>query len=390
MHALWRPPLLYLFCLVLHVVVPCTTRTGYACDDRGTPLRYRINGFRVLLLVTAGFLWASTHKGHDTRAESVDELLWSLGVSNAIGLVLSVYYVFWRARGRPLDLRLRCLTVGATKKSKKSLAAEAAVVQSRGPLSNLFFGMEFNPSHRILGVPVDVKMYLYLAGAVNLEIIVLSLLFDVFSAAPIAASVVSGCLTWFCLEYMFFEHVHLYTYDLFAERIGFKLVWGCFVFYPYFYAIPMIAVSTAAASGAADVTPSIAALSLALFAVGWICTRGANLQKFQFKVDPKRNRFLGCMDQRAVPGSRGRLLCSGFWGLARHLNYLGETLQALGVALPGAAMGAWWAFLYPVYYALLFVGRERDDEWICKAKYGEVLWKKYTDLVPWRIVPGIY
>lgn len=41
----------------------------------------------------------------------------------------------------------------------------------------------------------------------------------------------------FLTEYLYFEEIHLYTYDLFAEKVGFKLFWGCFVFYPFFYAI---------------------------------------------------------------------------------------------------------------------------------------------------------
>ena len=44
-------------------------------------------------------------------------------------------------------------------------------------------------------------------------------------------------LTYFIIDYFIFEEVHLYTYDLFAERVGFKLGWGCMVFYPYFYSI---------------------------------------------------------------------------------------------------------------------------------------------------------
>ncbi len=43
--------------------------------------------------------------------------------------------------------------------------------------------------------------------------------------------------SWFIGEYLYFEKVHLFTYDIFAEKIGFKLVWGCLVFYPCFYTI---------------------------------------------------------------------------------------------------------------------------------------------------------
>ena len=41
----------------------------------------------------------------------------------------------------------------------------------------------------------------------------------------------------FICEYLYFEFVHIYTYDIFCERIGFKLTWGCLCFYPFIYCI---------------------------------------------------------------------------------------------------------------------------------------------------------
>ena len=39
-------------------------------------------------------------------------------------------------------------------------------------------------------------------------------------------------LTYFVIDYLSFEKVHLYNYDIFAERVGIKLGWGCLTFYP--------------------------------------------------------------------------------------------------------------------------------------------------------------
>ena len=36
---------------------------------------------------------------------------------------------------------------------------------------------------------------------------------------------------------------------------------------------------------------------------------------------------------RVVGGDGKQLLCSGFWRLSRHINYLGEILMAIGLAL---------------------------------------------------------
>jgi len=35
-----------------------------------------------------------------------------------------------------------------------------------------------------------------------------------------------------------------------------------------------------------------------------------------------------------VEGTKGRVLCSGFWGLSRHINYMGEIVQVLGKCAP--------------------------------------------------------
>jgi len=86
-------------------------------------------------------------------------------------------------------------------------------------------------------------------------------------------------------------------------------------------------------------------------------------------VHPEKNIFLNLFQQTVLDGSNGRILVSGFWGMARHINYLGEIIQALALALP-----AWLAsdcrnyqsFLYPLYYIALFIPRAMHDDKICE------------------------
>ena len=79
--------------------------------------------------------------------------------------------------------------------------------------------------------------------------------------------------------------------------------------------------------------------------------------------------------------------------MARHLNYFGEILQGLALALPGVlacrGVGRALPLLYPLYYIVLFVTRQIDDDAVCSKKYG-VKWDEYCRAVPWRIVPGVY
>ena len=147
---------------------------------------------------------------------------------------------------------------------------------------------------------IDGKMFLYLAGAVMLTLHLLGgaalhaqrweggsvagssdepeMLTDQNSGPLSRAMVVyMCCFAWFCMEYLYFEDVHTFTYDLFAERLGFKLVWGCLCFYPHFYCIGVWSMLDLR-DPADDLSQTTAIAIVVLFFVGWAFTRGANLQ----------------------------------------------------------------------------------------------------------------
>ena len=169
------------------------------------------------------------------------------------------------------------------------------------------------------------------------------------------------------------------------------MCWGCWCFYPFFYCVgvwPLVDSAQGYENGDLSVASAVSCFVVFLF--GWLLTRGANLQKFYFRTEKSKTFFFGLIQNVAVPGSRGRILCSGFWGISRHVNYFGEIIQGVALALPGwIVSGSLLPWLYPLYYVLLFVPRDLDDDEICSAKYGSS-WDKYRDLVPYRIVPGLY
>lgn len=117
-------------------------------------------------------------------------------------------------------------------------------------------------------------------------------------------------------------------------------------------------------------------------------SRGANLQKFLFKTRPDAKLF-GLLAPRTIGEGSRRLLCSGFWGLSRHINYLGEILMAVGLVLALGRPLDPWPWLYPLYYVALLLPRQVDDDRRCARKYG-ALWEEYCRLVPYRIIPRIY
>jgi protein-S-isoprenylcysteine O-methyltransferase Ste14 len=346
------PAVVYLAVLALHMLWPTRSTPGYVPGPDGEPLRYRLNGL-VVMLVMVG-VWAGL-----CRAEVLawDALYvhgaWSFAGAVAIGLGFTLAIVL------------------------------PAPPTGRGLLLDLFLGRLENPQWR----GVDAKMYLYLVGAVMLELNLLSACAHhvlLYGPSP-GVLLYTALFSFFACEYLYFERVHLYTYDLFAERVGFKLGWGCLAFYPYFYAI-----GAWAEAGRPDAGQPVWWLvaSAACFFAGWGLARGANLQKYGFKTRPTEP-YLGLLLPEVVTDGRRSLLVNGFWGVSRHVNYLGEVLMAVGLALSLGRPLDPLPWLYPLYYVLLLVPRQWDDDARCAKKYG-ALWDEYRRRVPYRIVPGLY
>ena len=353
----FTPWLIYAGIFALHVLLPARCVVGYVRGERsGDRLSYRLNG----------------------------------------PLVLAVSVVAWLAAGysslMPWDWLWTHRWSGAAGAFVLGLLASAAAVMtasSRGGsfLAEFYFGRRANP--RMFNGRVDAKMFLYLVGAVLLELNLLSFAAHHFLAYPENPSpgivLYVALFTWFVCDYLIFERVHLYTYDLFAERVGFKLVWGCLFWYPYFYVVGLWSVADLANPN----SPAwlLAAAALAFFA-GWTLARGSNMQKYTFKRHPEK-AFLGRLAPRAFSDGERLVLYSGFWGISRHVNYLGEILMACGLVLSLGWLLEPGPWLYPLYYVALLLPRERDDDRRCEEKYGQ-LWEQYRRKVPWRIVPRVY
>jgi len=358
----------------LHIIFPVKKIKGYVKHEKtGDVLNYRING--IIVLPASILIWFLLGYFDIVAYDWLYQIRWS-GLVSAIvmGLIFSFILV---------------LKVPSTGKSF---------------LADFWLGRIWNP--QIGNGFIDAKMWLYLIGAVMLQLNALSfaahhlqIMIDWNAAGNMGLwqalrehgdKVNWGFLlgvamtSWFCWDYLIFEKVHLYTYDLFAERVGFKLGFGCLTFYPYFYAISLWC-TVGLENPKHPLWLTI--LFACIFLFGWVFTRGANLQKYIFKVAPNKN-FLW-MKPEVITDGKHSLLVSGYWGTSRHINYMGEIIQAIAIAIAAGYPGVWQIWLYPIYYIGLLFSREADDGKICKAKYGE-LWDEYKKKVRYRIIPFIY
>jgi protein-S-isoprenylcysteine O-methyltransferase Ste14 len=179
------------------------------------------------------------------------------------------------------------------------------------------------------------------------------------------------------------EAAMLTTWDIKRERFGWMLAWGNLVWVPFVYSLQ----AHYLVDHVHEIGISATIVLVSLDLVGYAIFRGANLQKHRFRENPetlvwgRRPEVLG-----TTPGTR--LLASGWWGLARHVNYLGDLLMGLAWCLPTGFRHP-LPYVYVAFLAVLLVHRERRDHAACLAKYGQD-WAAYCRRVPWRIIPGIY
>jgi Delta14-sterol reductase len=298
----------YVLIFSIHKFFPARLVEGYCCDSDGKPLVYRLNGIWVNMICIAFFY-----------LNIVDRTLF---YSNFIGCSITaclfgiVIAAWFYARGytnqkeEEYCARNRCQTVDQKplvigsrrspckiKDDTKFNLSNSNTAPSRSAM--FFLGCEWNP--RIFNV--DIKMFLYIVGAVYLQINILSAIeYQCISLniekPTIALQIYSSLFTFFLFEYLYFEEIHLYTYDLFAEKVGFKLIWGCLFFYPFFYCVGIHCI----VSTRNDIQPMTAFVICMVYMLGWIITRGANLQKYYYKRNPKNKYvFFNCMEQRHLP-----------------------------------------------------------------------------------------
>jgi len=177
------------------------------------------------------------------------------------------------------------------------------------------------------------------------------------------------------------EKAILTTMDITTDGFGFMLVFGDMAWVPFTYSLQ--------ARYLVDHDPGLGYIAiLAILAVhmaGYAVFRGANSEKDAFRRDPSHPSV---SHLRYHPTERGtRLLISGWWGLARKINYTGDWIMGLSWCLV-CGFGSVVPYFYAVYFAILLVHRSERDDHMCREKYGAD-WDKYRELVPYRFIPWV-
>ena len=217
--------------------------------------------------------------------------------------------------------------------------------------------------------------------------------------------------SFYVLDALYMESSILTMIDTIMDGFGFMLSFGDLVWVPFLYSVQ----TRYLAVFPLELGITGVCVVLGVTTAGYLVFRGANNQKNRFRTNPNDPRVKNVKYIQTRTGSR--LMVSGWWGYARHINYLGDWIMSWGYCLPTGIAGytiietlnpttggfqkqavqtpevrGWgtlFTYFYVLYFGVLLVHREQRDEEKCKKKYG-VDWERYTSLVRSRILPGVY
>ncbi|KAL2826881.1 ergosterol biosynthesis ERG4/ERG24 [Aspergillus cavernicola] len=401
----------YLLQLVLYVVLPGQEVEGteLACGGR---LRYKFNAFPTAMLILSG-LAAGTY------LDGGDFVVWVFLWDNYLQVITSSLIISWSIA---LFVYARSFSVPAPGQPNPELRQLAPGGHSGNVLYDFFIGRELNPRVR-LPIPfvseasrtIDIKVWCEmrpgLLGWIIMNLSNIARQYRTYGYITDSIVISTAFQAFYVLDGLYMEPALLTTMDVIMDGFGYMLSFGDLAWVPLIYNFQ----TRYLAIFPNQLGLQGIALVLAVTATGYIIFRGANNQKNRFRTDPNDPRVKHIKYIETAHGSK--LMTSGWWGLARHINYLGDWLMSWSYSLPTGISGyvilqtvnpstgelekqavqtpesRGWALIFTyfflIYFGVLLIHRERRDEEKCKRKYGKD-WDRYTSHVRNRIIPGIY
>lgn len=277
---------------------------------------------------------------------------------------------------------------------------------------DFFIGRELNPRVNIpfLGT-TDIKAFMELRpgmlGWVLLDLAFVAHQYKVHGYVSDSIILLTLFQALYVFDALWMEEAVLTTIDITTDGFGFMLAFGDLVWLPFIYSLQARYLS-------------VYPVNLGIFGIvgilgvqglGFYLFRAANNEKNRFRNNPNDPRIAHLKYMETKSGSK--LLISGWWGTARHINYLGDWIMAWSYCLPtgiagyviqqqestssrlevvqgeGRGWGMMFTYFYLIYFAVLLIHRASRDEAKCMRKYGKD-WVEYKKKVPSVILPGIY
>ena len=247
---------------------------------------------------------------------------------------------------------------------------------------DFFIGRELNPRTGTFDWKVFCEMRPGLIGWVMINYCMMAKEFEL--RGTVSSSMVLVCFFqfWYILDALWFEEAILTTMDVVHDGFGFMLAFGDLAWVPFTYSLQTRYI----VDHGIDLPLWLAVGIFGLNILGYWIFRSSNSQKNAFRRDPMSPNV---SHLKAMPTKRGtKLILSGWWGICRHPNYVGDLIMALSWSLP-CGVSHFLPYFYVTYFMGLLIHRQLRDEQHCREKYGED-WVEYCKIVKWRLVPGVY
>ncbi|KAJ5095454.1 erg24 C-14 sterol reductase [Penicillium alfredii] len=400
----------YLLSLILYVFLPgkVVEGTELACKGR---LRYKFNAFSSAIWILSGLALGTCLYGADFV---IWVFLWDnylqIITANLIICIVLATFVYAKSFSVPEP--------GQPNPELRELAPGG---HTGNALYDFFIGRELNPriqlpitfvdeASRTVDINVWCEMRPGLLGWIILNLSNVARQYRTYGYISNSIALSAAFQTFYVLDALYMEPAVLTTIDVIMDGFGYMLSFGHLVWVPFIYNLQ----TRYLAVFPLELCLKDIMLTLTITGVGYWIFRGANNQKNRFRTDPDGHHVKHI---QYIPTSSGsKLMISGWWGLARHINYLGDWLMSWSYSLPTGLAGytmvesinsagdvqkqaiqtpevrGWgiiFTYFFMIYFGVLLIHRERRDEEKCKRKYGAD-WKRYTSIVRSRIVPGIY
>ena len=316
--------------------------------------------------------------------------------------------------------------------SVKSGNAENRELAAGGHSGNLvydwFIGRELNPR---ITLPffgeIDIKVFCELRpgmlGWILMDLAFMAHQYKLYGLVSDSMIMITVFQSLYVFDALWMEPAMLTTMDITTDGFGFMLAFGDLAWLPFIYSLQARYLAVYPVHlGVAGILGILAVQGL-----GYYIFRSSNNEKNRFRTNPDDPKIAHLKYMETASGSK--LLISGWWGTARHINYLGDWIMAWSYCLPtgiagylvqysspapidgqspvdgsfvggpsapteivqGEARGWGMAvtYFYVLYFAILLIHREMRDEEKCLRKYGKD-WEEYRKKVPWRMLPGVY
>ena len=338
---------------LLYLLLPGPVAEGVQLPN-GTRLKYKITGHRTFWLCLVACYWLPLPWLYDHYLELAT-------ASMVVSLSVSVFCYLLSFRSGEL------LAVGGV---------------SGNPMYDFFIGRALNPRVGDLDLKYLCELRPGLIGWVVLNLGCAAKQYELTGSVSAPMACVNAFQMLYVWDAVYNERAILTTMDITTDGFGFMLAFGDLSWVPFTYSLQarLLVEHDPRLS-----TPAIA-LVAALNALGFAIFRGANSEKDAFRRDPNAPAVAHLEFMETKRGTR--LLTSGWWGLARKINYTGDWCMGLAWCLCCGAISP-IAYFYAIYFFVLLVHRSMRDDHACSLKYGPD-WLAYKARVPSLFVPGIW